>query len=432
MEAERGKISIEQINRLLRAHDLQQIIDLARPLLGHPLILSNGSYTVMAISKDEDIEDPRWQEIRSSGGVPLGVATDSGIYECYRRSLETGRPAVDVNDQGVYMLRKALAGGGRVLGYLDAPIYADHVEEEELELFDLLCSVLTAELQRDPDRANPPDSMMDYFVYDLLEGNITDPERIQERFDYFHWDLFDKGKVQIITIRGSKRELVPENMLFRRLMDEISAAFAGLRVFIYVNQIKLLYPVRQDQRDDGALLKRLEALLEEEDLVAGISRPLISIQTIADFNRQAERAAELGRRFHPDRRIHFYDSYAIYYALELAERRESMMQFCHSAIILLRDYDLAHETDLLESLRVYLTHNRSIGESAAALYIHRNTMNYRIARINELTGVDLSDSDVFCHLLFSFYALDYREKQPKERRDGPALHPYRYLDQESD
>lgn len=84
------------------------------------------------------------------------------------------------------------------------------------------------------------------------------------------------------------------------------------------------------------------------------------------------------------------------------------MQFCHSAVIHLRDYDLEHDTELLESLRVYLTHNRSIGESAAALYIHRNTMNYRMAKINELTNIELNDPDVLCHLLFSFYALDYR------------------------
>ena len=425
MEAERGKIRIDCINQLLRTHDLQQIIDLARPVFGHPLILSNGSYTVMAISEEEDIEDPRWKEIQTTRGVPLGVATDSGIYGCYRRSMETGRPVVDINDEGVYMLRKVLSSGERVLGYLDAPVYSDHVEEDEVEFFDLLCNLLTAELQRDPGRANPPDNMMDYFVYDLLEGNITDPGLIQERFDYFHWNLFDKGKVQIITIRGSKRDLMPENMLFRRLMDELSAAFSGIRVFIYVNQIKLLYPVSQDVRGDEAFLERLEELLAKEDLVAGISRPLISIQTIADFNRQAEHAADLGRRFHPDRRIHFYDSYAIYYALELAETRENMLQFCHSAVILLRDYDLAHETDLLESLRVYLTHNRSIGESAAALYIHRNTMNYRIARINELTGVDLGDPDVFCHLLFSFYALDYREKLLKNRREITAFTPRR-------
>lgn len=88
--------------------------------------------------------------------------------------------------------------------------------------------------------------------------------------------------------------------------------------------------------------------------------------------------------------------------MELAAPQEDLFQFCHSAVALLRDYDYIHETELLESLRVYLTHNRSIGESAAALYIHRNTMNYRIARINELTQLDLGDPDVFATCCFPF------------------------------
>lgn len=43
-------------------------------------------------------------------------------------------------------------------------------------------------------------------------------------------------------------------------------------------------------------------------------------------------------------------------------------------------------------------------------------MNYRIARIQELTRLDMNDPDVFCHLLFSFYALDYRELLNRENR----------------
>lgn len=421
MASEKGNIRVDCVNQLLCTHDLQKMIDLARPIYGNPLIVSNGSYTVLAISDEPDIDDPRWKEIQSTKGVPLGVATNSGINECYRKSMETHRPAEDRDDQGIPILRKVLADGNRILGYLDSPAYIRPVEEEDVEFFDLLGNLLAVELQHGSGDAAPPDNMVDYFVYDLLEGNITDRGLINERLKYFQWGLFDKGKVQIVSIRGKKRDLLPDNTLFRRLMEEFCNAFPGFRIFVYVNHLKMLCPVSEDLRGDEWFLEQLEELLTREELVAGISRPLISVESIPDFNRQAESAADLGRRFHPERMIHFYDSYAIYYALELVRDRENMLQFCHSAIVLLRDYDRVHETELMESLRVYLTHNRSIGESAAALYIHRNTMNYRIARINELTGVDLSDPDVFCHLLFSFYALDYRADQAQSRKEDTAF-----------
>lgn len=416
---EKSNIRVEQLNMLIRTHDFQQLLDLARPIFGNPLILSNPSHTVMAITEEPMVNDPNWLEITSSKGIPMGVVTNSEINENYRTSLEINRPVIDSATVGNFpMLRKALSVRGRVLGYLDAPLYFRTADENDVEFFDFLSNLITVELQKDLDRAALPDNMLDYFVYDLLEGKVTDRRLIEERLEYFQWNLCAKGKVQIISIQGRTRELIPDNTRFRHLLDLFSSTFQNFRSFAYVSGVKMLCPVSESVRGDEWFLEQLQEILAQEDLVAGISRPLIGLESIPDFNRQAVKAAELGRRLHPERYIHFYDSYAIYHALELASEQENLLQFCHSAVILLRDYDLTHETDLLESLRVYLTHNRSIGESAAALYIHRNTMNYRIARINELTRMDLSDPDIFCHLLFSFYALDYRKALELEEPGG--------------
>lgn len=414
-------IRMESINELMRTHDIQKMIDLARPIFGNPLILSNGSYTVKAISHEEGIGDPRWDEIVASKGVPMGAVTNTSINKCYRKSLETGRPVEDVNEAGVHMLRKVLSNGTHVLGYLDSPLYMGIPEEEDVEFFDFLSNLIAVELQKSPEMPSQAGNMLDYFVFDLLRGNITDRDLIRERLEYFQWDLFAKGKVQLISIRGLERELEPDNARFRRLIQEFSALFPMCRTFAYVNQLKMLCPVSENLQSDEEFIKQMELILKREELVAGFSRPLLLAETIAEFSRQSDKAAELGRKLHPEQHIHFYDTYALYYALELASESEELDQFCHSAIILLRDYDRAHETNLLESLRVYLTHNRSIGESAAALYIHRNTMNYRITRIYELTGMDMSDPDVFCHLLFSFYVLDCKsmmndEQEPVQKK----------------
>lgn len=408
-------IRMESINDLMRTHDIQKMIDLARPLFGNPLILSNGSYTVKAISVEDSIQDPRWDEIVASKGVPMGAVTNTSINQCYRKSLETGRPVEDVNEAGVHMLRKVLTTGTNVLGYLDSPLYMRMPADEDIEFFDFLGNLIAVELQKTPETTCQPGNMLDYFVFDLLRGNLTDRDLIRERLEYFQWDLFVKGKVQLISIQGRERDLEPDNAHFRRLIQEFSALFPSFRTFAYVNQLKIICPVSENLQSDEAFLTLLQDILNREKLVAGFSRPLLFVETIAEFSRQSEKAAELGRKLHPDQMIYFYDTYALYYALELASETEELYQFCHSAITLLQDYDRAHETNLLESLRVYLTHNRSIGESAAALYIHRNTMNYRITRIHELTGIQMNDPDVFCHLLFSFYVLDCKAMLDEEQ-----------------
>ncbi len=59
----------------------------------------------------------------------------------------------------------------------------------------------------------------------------------------------------------------------------------------------------------------------------------------------------------------------------------------------LNELDDRRRTEALETLRTYFDHQGSLSRTAAALYVHRNTVTYRIQRIVELLGVDLEDPD---------------------------------------
>lgn len=56
-------------------------------------------------------------------------------------------------------------------------------------------------------------------------------------------------------------------------------------------------------------------------------------------------------------------------------------------------YDMRHGTSLSQTLDAYLTNRCSITDTAAALYIHRNTLRQRLGRIDELTGRPTDESD---------------------------------------
>ena len=53
-------------------------------------------------------------------------------------------------------------------------------------------------------------------------------------------------------------------------------------------------------------------------------------------------------------------------------------------------YDLEHQADLVRTLEAFLRYDGSWTRCAAALHVHVNTLRYRIGRIEELTGRDLS------------------------------------------
>lgn len=64
----------------------------------------------------------------------------------------------------------------------------------------------------------------------------------------------------------------------------------------------------------------------------------------------------------------------------------------------IRKYDSANNSNLYRTLCVYVTNMGKKAKTAEILFLHRNTLLYRISKIEELTGYDLSDSDTILRL----------------------------------
>lgn len=58
------------------------------------------------------------------------------------------------------------------------------------------------------------------------------------------------------------------------------------------------------------------------------------------------------------------------------------------------DYDRGHRTELVRTLAAYLENGGSVDQAAAELHVHRSTLKYRLGRIRDLTGRDLTDAGV--------------------------------------
>ena len=87
--------------------------------------------------------------------------------------------------------------------------------------------------------------------------------------------------------------------------------------------------------------------------------------------------------------------------LRILDREALTRKLLHPAVGILTQYDLEYGTELLKTLHVYLRNSMNQIHTANALYIHRNTLKYRLARIVELTGIDLSDGEDTLYLSLS-------------------------------
>lgn len=77
------------------------------------------------------------------------------------------------------------------------------------------------------------------------------------------------------------------------------------------------------------------------------------------------------------------------------------MSLRHPAVGMLKIYDEENDTELLNTLRIYLRNFCNQSDAAKELHVHLNTLKYRLKKIAELTGVDLRDYDDVMYLQIS-------------------------------
>ena len=64
---------------------------------------------------------------------------------------------------------------------------------------------------------------------------------------------------------------------------------------------------------------------------------------------------------------------------------------CHPSVVRLLREDMRNGTEHMKTFNIYLDNERSLVNAARQLYVHRNTLVYRINKILELIGDDMED-----------------------------------------
>jgi len=133
-------------------------------------------------------------------------------------------------------------------------------------------------------------------------------------------------------------------------------------------------------------------------LSIGISMPFSSLEKLCAAHLQSVFAIE--ETGYQDGFFYCRD-FAFNYLLRILQREELTKNLLHPAVEILSRYDQKNGSDLLSTLRVYMEQGMNQMNTANALFIHRNTLKYRLAKISELTDIDLSDPDEKLYLSLS-------------------------------
>ena len=168
-----------------------------------------------------------------------------------------------------------------------------------------------------------------------------------------------------------------------RLQQRLLRAGVPTLVLALQQRTVVLFPVSKKQQ----VIPLLEAVSGTVGRI-GISNVTQRLSGIADSVREASWAGQAAGA--DGTRIAWY---GVDRPLFLPGTVTEAKAIVSRVLGVLIEYDAGHETDLLTSLETYFEEKRSWQAASRRLSIHRQTLIYRMKRVEELTGRQLDDLD---------------------------------------
>jgi sugar diacid utilization regulator len=162
-------------------------------------------------------------------------------------------------------------------------------------------------------------------------------------------------------------------------------------------EILLLVPGNEEPvaaRAAEAVLREMESALSGYTFALGRSRIAEDPGELSRAAGEALLAANVAEGASQEGVLAFEQTGAYRLLLSaMSENPSELQRFYAETVEPLVAYDEQYETDLLQTLETFLEADGNVAGTAQRLFTHRHTIYYRLERVRELTGLDVSSSD---------------------------------------
>ena len=253
------------------------------------------------------------------------------------------------------------------------------------------------------------------FVRGILLDNLL-PDEIAQRAKEFRFQVPEKRAVFIIRLPGSDYadhgKEVLESLFPDRQKDFI--------VRMSDRDLALVKLWRPDSPSEA----RTELAVGISDTFGselftqpsiGISNWFDSITGLRDAAREAATALDVCQTFGFERRIAAFDRLGLarlIYRMPDALCRRYLDEVFGGAVIDSLD------REMIETIQCFFENSLNVSETARKLFIHRNTLVYRLDKIRKMTGLDIRDFENAISFRLGIMIMRYLERKNSGRGQG--------------
>lgn len=386
-----------------RGATLKTLLNVAASAVGAPVSVLDNSLTYIAVS-DNFPSFVTHGEDTSDNTVPINA-----FPLLKAKGLTNIRKPFDLrvfdwtdDDGNVYTNHYALIhAGDTIIGSMSFFTQGRRLRPSRTAMLPTIAQIVSIQMQRS-DAYTLNKTLYYARLFKLLESGLelNDMDRLRKQFSVFGYKL--KPRLHMLCVDFSRQLLAFDSVkpLAERLLNHIDNA-------VYtINQTEILFLSSVEGPGERFCdVDALEQQLTGTAIVIGASAGFTDIHQAKPRIDEAKRAIAVARRLDIHRHVFPYSTFRLDDLVIHVDDPHVIYSCQFSPLIRLLEEDEREGTELALTLWRYLQDPSHPADVAAELFIHKNTLYYRLDKIRQIMGCDFKDAETIANIQITFHIL---------------------------
>lgn len=249
------------------------------------------------------------------------------------------------------------------------------------------------------------------FFEELVRGHSSDAY-IRHRFEQLGLKPEATYQVLLVAVSGVQESDPGRggDRLRRRLLgllqDVVSVRSRQALTVYRSGRFAVLWPAGVPGEERGtaasalalaqAIHQAVQGVFPEREVSVGIGRPYADLGRLKDSYEEADCTLRVLQRLGARNQTLSFTDLGLYRVLLQSASSEELLRFSADMLRPIREHDAQYSSDLELTLRTYLECHLNTLKTAEALFVHPNTVSYRLHKLDQVCGVELKNPE---HLL---------------------------------
>lgn len=305
--------------------------------------------------------------------------------------------------QGITFAAYPVRYGSIIIAYMILIQSGTPFAPEDMDFLQRIEKIISCEMMKEGNLLQNKGSRYAAIVEDL----ITDKGHNQDIPDFLSSLGYQLREVCTVLVVPIFSDNVTDGHVFLQLGEQIKHVLAhGLYL---IKERNLIFLFDSDQSLTDFQIDGLNTLLSPNHLVCGVSSSKRGLSAVRKQYEEALEALRFGKNLFPEKNICLYADCQAFHAVSLVKDVITLDSLAGGLVSKLIEYDRRNETTLLTTLGVYLMQGQSVPRTATTLFIHENTLRYRIKKISELAGCDIHRGNIVFEIMLCLYSMRLSE-----------------------